>query len=194
MARDETKPYFSTLASVSLSPTTGKPGDRVTLTGSDFRGGDAIKVWFGTDVADYSASGDMASLGLLTPSAPAVDPGGGLKGITVTVPNNPPSTYVIKVMSSIPGAPYGLASFTVEGQATVAAALATIPGKYSVVWGYDSTAQDWLKYNPVAPSYANTLSALKPGDSYWIVATERVTFSFGGKEVTLEKGVNLKTY
>lgn len=194
MAKDETKPYFSALASVSLSPATGKPGDAVTLTGSGFRGGDAIKVWFGIDAADYSASGDMASLGLLTPPAPAVEPGGEVRGVTVTVPDDPPSTYVIKVMSSTPGAPYGLASFTVEGQATAATALAAIPGKYSVVWGYDSTAQAWLKYDPLAPSYANTLGALKPGDSYWIVATERVTFFFGGREVTLEKGVNLKTY
>jgi len=194
MAKDETKLYFSTLATVSLSPTTGKPGDAVTLTGSDFRAGDTIKVWFGVDAADYSVSGDIASLGLLTPPAPTVDPGGEVKGVTITVPNNPPGTYVVKVRSSTAGAAYGSASFTVGGPATVTDALATITGRYSVVWGYDSKAQAWLKYDPTAPSYANTLSALKPGDSYWIVATERVTFFFGTKEVTLEKGGNLEIY
>ena len=194
MAKDETRTYFSTLASVSLFPTTGKPGDAVSLSGAAFRAGDTIKVWFGIDAVDYNASGDMASLGLLAPPAPTVDGGGQVKGVTLTVPNIAPGIYVIKVMSSSPGTNYGLAIFTVEGQPTVAAALAAISGKYSVVWDYDSEAQAWLKYDPAAPPYANTLSALNPGDSYWIVATERVTFFFGTEEVTLEKGTNQETY
>jgi len=63
-----------------------------------------------------------------------------------------------------------------------------------VVWGFDSKAQAWVKYDPAAPSYANTLGALTSGEGYWIQATETVTFVFGTKEVTLDKGWNLKGY
>ncbi|MGB9593612.1 MAG: hypothetical protein ACPL7R_05705, partial [Anaerolineae bacterium] len=59
----------------------------------------------------------------------------------------------------------------------VADALASIAGKYTIVWGYDAgEPQPWRHYNPAAP-FGNDLAALEPGRGYWLRATEGCTLT-----------------
>ncbi|MBC7259965.1 MAG: right-handed parallel beta-helix repeat-containing protein [Chloroflexi bacterium] len=54
----------------------------------------------------------------------------------------------------------------------VADALASIAGKYSIVWGYHAgEPQPWKRYNPSA-SIGNDLANLEPGRGYWVRATQ----------------------
>jgi hypothetical protein len=53
-------------------------------------------------------------------------------------------------------------------------ALASIAGKYSRVYRYDSadSADPWKTFNPSAPAPTNDLIALGPGKGYWLDMTE----------------------
>jgi hypothetical protein len=60
-------------------------------------------------------------------------------------------------------------------------ALATIAGKFSVVYGYEPTdpGNPWKRYDPSAPPFARTLQTLQPGRGYWIKATEPCNWTIG---------------
>jgi len=63
---------------------------------------------------------------------------------------------------------------------TVPDALASIEGKYSRVFAYDSTdlADPWAVYDVAVPDWANDLQAMTPGRGYWLLATEDQTLIF----------------
>ena len=69
-------------------------------------------------------------------------------------------------------------------------ALASIAGKYEVVWGFDSKEQRWLVYIPGEPE-ASDLTKLERGEGYWIKVKEDCTLSYGNVERKLYKGWNL---
>jgi hypothetical protein len=52
----------------------------------------------------------------------------------------------------------------------IADALASIDGMYGSVYAYDAQdpAQQWKKYDPTLPPFANTLHEMAPGHGYWI--------------------------
>ncbi len=52
-----------------------------------------------------------------------------------------------------------------------ASALRSALGSVAVVYGYDATAGQWLHYSPALPGYAQTLSLLRQGQPYWIIAS-----------------------
>jgi hypothetical protein len=51
-------------------------------------------------------------------------------------------------------------------------ALSPIDGQYSSVYKWDAASQSYLLYAPAAPSFANTLSSIGPGDAIWVNFTE----------------------
>lgn len=73
----------------------------------------------------------------------------------------------------------GYPSLTARPPAT---ALASIAGKYNLVYGYDAadTADPWKKYDPVFPA-GNDLTFMQPGWGYWIRMTEAATLTVPGR-------------
>jgi len=66
------------------------------------------------------------------------------------------------------------------GQARpVEEALASIAGKYTLIYGYDGNdaVQQWRSYNPAAPPFASTLQEFAPGFGYWVKVTEDCTLT-----------------
>ena len=56
--------------------------------------------------------------------------------------------------------------------AAPADALSSINGQYSSVYRWDPITQAYQLYAPSAPAYANTLTALNPGDAIWLNYTQ----------------------
>ncbi len=54
--------------------------------------------------------------------------------------------------------------------------LASIAGKYTAVYTYDGTSDQWLSYQPSNPGQS-TLDTMSPGWGYWLYATEPVTLT-----------------
>jgi hypothetical protein len=50
-------------------------------------------------------------------------------------------------------------------------ALSAIAGKYNAVYRWNAALQQYEVYSPQLPSFANTLSALRPGDVIWLNVT-----------------------
>ena len=51
-------------------------------------------------------------------------------------------------------------------------ALASIAGKYTSIWTYDSTTQSWLRYISGSSSFLNNLNELESSKGYWIYVEE----------------------
>ena len=60
-------------------------------------------------------------------------------------------------------------------------ALVNIDGKYNKAYSYDSTdsANPWKTFTPGAPAPANDLTALSPGEGYWLDMTEPAILQVG---------------
>jgi hypothetical protein len=73
---------------------------------------------------------------------------------------------------------WNLVGFPAGAAQDMSTALATIAGKYALVYANDATSptHPWRKYNPAAPSYANDLMAMEPGKGYWVKATQACTW------------------
>src|SRR5437879_2608879 len=56
--------------------------------------------------------------------------------------------------------------------------LASISGRYSLVYHWDNVQQRYLTFDPANPT-AGDLHQLAPGHAYWIVATADTDLSFG---------------
>jgi hypothetical protein len=72
---------------------------------------------------------------------------------------------------------WNLFSYPVPESRPVAEALASVDGRYSTVYGYDSQdpANPWKVYNVDAPDWVNDLKKLEFGGGYWINASEPIT-------------------
>lgn len=81
-------------------------------------------------------------------------------------------------------------NLTVPGVTLVSLGLASIFGKYTIVWWYDAQGQQWHKYDAAVP-WLSDLKALKRGQGYWIKATEDTTMMYGGNIYPLSVGWNL---
>ena len=58
-----------------------------------------------------------------------------------------------------------------------AEALAPYLPAIAAVYGWDAARQQWLRYAPELPPWANTLALLRAGDAYWFIARSAVTIS-----------------
>jgi hypothetical protein len=93
-----------------------------------------------------------------------------------------PGLYTLMAGVALPlsGPGWNLVSYPVQGERSVAAALAAINGAYSTVYGYDASdsANPWRVYdNTLAAEWRwiNDLESLRFGEVYWLHATEAIT-------------------
>ena len=75
---------------------------------------------------------------------------------------------------------WNLVAYPAMESRTVAKALESISGHYTLVYGYTGDpANPWRRYSVAAPSWANTLSHLEPGRGYWVYVSEARTLHIG---------------
>lgn len=60
----------------------------------------------------------------------------------------------------------------------VAQAMASIQGKYTIVFHYVNIDKSWQSYSPNLPAFASNLTNLEYGQAYWIYATEGCTLLY----------------
>ncbi|MBN1380499.1 MAG: hypothetical protein JXA41_02370 [Deltaproteobacteria bacterium] len=72
---------------------------------------------------------------------------------------------------------WNLIGFSGDADTAITTVLASISGKYSIVWGeFNPSTSSWKSYNPTKP--INTLTTMGVGKGYWINATENSTLSY----------------
>jgi len=83
---------------------------------------------------------------------------------------------------SIPLCPgWNLIGYPSSAPEALPAALASIAGKYDLVYAYDASdaADPWKKYDPNAPAFADDLTEMGPGKGYWIRLNQATTLVVG---------------
>jgi hypothetical protein len=118
---------------------------------------------------------------------------------TFTPSNTPTPTFTPTVNQ--PGIPlisgWNLVSFNDHPASTsITDVLTSIAGNYNLVFAWNSTTGQWLKYDTSAPSYVNTLAALDESLGFWIKMTAAGTLTISGTEpvvteIPLATGWNL---
>ncbi len=63
---------------------------------------------------------------------------------------------------------------------SLAEALASILDKVSAVWWWDEAAQAWRAYSPTAPDWANDLTLMLSGETYYIYVTAECIWNTAG--------------
>ena len=89
-------------------------------------------------------------------------------------------TGTVPVTTSIPLClGWNLIGYPSLTSAPPSAALASIAGKYDLVYGYDASdaADPWKRYDPNGPPGENDLTQLEPGRGYWVHATQTTTLT-----------------
>jgi hypothetical protein len=69
-------------------------------------------------------------------------------------------------------------------------ALASIAGKYTIVWGWDNKTKSWAMYDP-ADQANSDLQLLRKGCGYWIKTTQDCMLTYGDYAIELPAGWNL---
>jgi len=69
-------------------------------------------------------------------------------------------------------------------------ALASIEGKYTIVWGWDNNTKIWAMYDPVDQA-GSDLQLLWKGWGYWIKTTQDCMLNYGSYAIELPAGWNL---
>jgi len=94
--------------------------------------------------------------------------------VTLTVSGSVPSSTDIPLYTG-----WNLVGYPSQTTRSIAEALATIDGKYDLVYAYDAwDAEDpWKKYNTAAPPFLNDLTEMGPGWGYWIRVSEDCVWS-----------------
>jgi len=96
------------------------------------------------------------------------------EAVTLTVSGSVPSSTDISLYTG-----WNLVGYPSQTTRTVAEALASIEGKYDLVYAYDAwDAEDpWKKYNTAAPPFLNDLTEIGPTWGYWIRVSEDCTWT-----------------
>jgi len=68
-------------------------------------------------------------------------------------------------------------------------ALASIAGKYTIVWGFNNLTSQWVMYDPTDPG--STLTMLQKGGGYWIYLKESCQLNYQGFAWDLPAGWRL---
>ncbi|MGB8251974.1 MAG: VCBS repeat-containing protein, partial [Anaerolineaceae bacterium] len=119
--------------------------------------------------------------------------GGGWQELATTVddyynmtsaPSEGSGVYALFASIRIPllGSVWNNFPYPLRDPQTTGGALASIAGKYSLVYEYKSMTDSWLVFDPYLASgfdWVNTLTQLQFGKAYWIYATEGTTVYFG---------------
>ena len=79
---------------------------------------------------------------------------------------------------SLSGPGWNLLSYPLQEPQAVTQALASMDGYYTTVYGYETTdvADPWEVYAFGVPNWVNDLTELRPGQGYWIRASQAVTW------------------
>lgn len=95
---------------------------------------------------------------------------------------------------------WNLVSFNlIPPDTNIAAVLASLNGNYDLVFAWDAQTGAWLKHDPAAPPYVNTLTTLDRRQGFWIRMTTGGTLDVAGDvpaatSITLSAGWNLVGY
>jgi len=101
-------------------------------------------------------------------------------------------------VSLTPG--WNLVSFNViVANPAITQVLSSIEGNYSLVYAWNAQTQQWHKYDPAAPPYANDLTELNHRQGFWIRMTTSSTLNVVGDlptttDIPLYAGWNLVGY
>lgn len=184
-------------ASITVNPTSGSAGSRVTVSGANFPG---------------FATGSTLTLGnisVLSLPAPTTD-GDGIFATSFLVPQAPPGANVVSVVA---GGVSALTNFTVEASLVIptptpaptatptpkppvepARALAPLVATDNLlrVWAFDNSTKQWSFFDP-RPVFAaaNSIKELVTGRVYWIKVERNQTPTLDGNERTLFGGWNI---
>lgn len=141
------------------------------------------------DVYAYDAC-DADVWKLYNPSNPpqfndltAVNPGQGY-WINMTSPGTLTLTGTHPLTTQITLCPgWNLIGYPSITKQAVATALASIAGKFTLVYQYKAadTADPWKSYNPAAPPQANDLTEMEAGYGYWIKMSSAATLTIQGR-------------
>lgn len=98
------------------------------------------------------------------------------QGVTLTIAGTQPVTTTI---SLCPG--WNLISYPSAAPVPLPDALASIAGKYDLVYGYDATdaADPWKKFDPAGAAFANDLAEMGAGKGYWLKMKGAATLAVG---------------
>jgi hypothetical protein len=96
------------------------------------------------------------------------------QAITLTLVGTPPVTATLPLC---PG--WNLIGYPSATARAVEDALASIAGRYDLVYTYDAAdaGDPWKKFDPAAPPFVNDLAELEPGKGYWLRVTQAVTLT-----------------
>jgi hypothetical protein len=173
-------------ASITISPTKGVPGTKVTLNGLDFPGFASLgTLTIGGRNAIPSPAPDTTREGGLTVSATVPDLDEGIASVIVIVGGTSANVgFEVTVAPVAPPAP--------PPALTVAPATALAPLGANLVrtWGYNAATQKFQLYDPAA-ALLSDLSALNRGAGYWINVKAAQTVTLGSGSFSLSAGWNL---
>jgi len=155
---------------ISLAPTSGAVGTKVTITG--------------VGLAPQVGLSALTIGGVpVLPTAPVVTSSIGKFSAELTVPGLAEGAQVV---SATVVAAY-TAFFTITAApASVDVQLASISDKLVIVWGYYAGA--WTYYDPADP--VKTLASLAKNRGYWIKVNADCTLVYGGSSIALTTGWN----
>ena len=76
---------------------------------------------------------------------------------------------------------WNLAGYPAPTPQPLAQAVASLEGCLAAIYGYDPTdaADPWKQYDPAAPSYANDLLEVRPGQGYWLRVEHACVWTVG---------------
>ncbi|MCG2769512.1 MAG: right-handed parallel beta-helix repeat-containing protein [Anaerolineae bacterium] len=137
----------------------------------------------------YDASDEASPWKQLDPSVPSfandlltIDETKGLwlHGTSATTWTFPDYTPPAGIIPLHPG--WNLVGYPSSDAKPVAEALASIEGKYTLVYTQDPSDQvdPWKMFNPAAPPWSNELTQMVPGCGYWILITQPCELSLNG--------------
>ncbi|MSP78219.1 MAG: hypothetical protein EXR67_01455 [Dehalococcoidia bacterium] len=144
--------------------------------------GDGFPQFVGVDVLT------VGGLGVLPAQALNTDANGQFN-ITIIVPAMNTGVVAVNATAGLFAATTSL-TISVATQ-TVASQVQSIAASVTRVWGYDNGKKAWLLYDIAAPSAANTLLSIVPGDAVNIVVDADCTLTTSTFTRTLTKGNNI---
>lgn len=145
------KLYFDFLPLVlNVLPGSASPGQKVVVEGERFLPFTPIQI-------------ELDSFPLFSPFA-VVDGKGSFR-VEFLVPNFAPRDYLLRVLGET------RIFSIVKPKPMIEEVLASISGKYQMVWTFDTKTKKWSSYDPLAPE-VSSLKELKRGQGYWILALE----------------------
>ena len=164
---------------MAIDPIKGAVGTSVTITGTGMDANSVFTVIWrdatGDDQVLSTASSNSTGGLTATVEIPAATVGAGTLRLYKGAVDTTNKTFTVTVSSVV---------------VPVSDALATISGKYTKVWAFDSANQEWQLYDTdtAAPS---TLTSMTRGQGYWLEVSEAVTLLYAGNSYALVAGWNL---